>query len=125
MSGTTNTAAGGQGHQYAGAEQGAHTPGPWNWHEYDGAGSPYILVKNGSWDIAHNRHSAVDLETERANARLIAAAPDMLEACKRALDALIAHADLATQYEQELLAAAIAKASASRTEDHQTTAQRE
>lgn len=29
MSGTTNTAAGGQGHQYAGAEQVSHTPTPW------------------------------------------------------------------------------------------------
>lgn len=109
-----------------------HTPGPWNWHEYDGAGSPYILVKNGSWDIAHNRHSAVDLETERANARLIAAAPDMLEAlrkCRAVLECMITiHGPDPSG--SALLAlngadAAIVKATAPRAEDHQTTAQRE
>jgi hypothetical protein len=49
------------------------------------SGNDYIQILAGSWDIAHNKYSARDWEEERANARLIAAAPDLLTAAKMAL----------------------------------------
>lgn len=64
-----------------------HTPGPW---KYDGMWS---LVMAGKYEIAaiHAARFAEDtkkrkrLDESQANARLIAAAPDLLEACKEAL----------------------------------------
>ncbi len=79
-----------------------HTPAPWSLIErQDGS----FLVKAGSWDVAHNQHSGVHPERERANAHLIAAAPDLLEALK----AVMAVADRKTN-EFDLARAAIAKA---------------
>ena len=62
-----------------------HTPGPWVANEHDwveiAAGGPIADVYEGShqppstWDVKA-------LSTRTANARLIAAAPDMLEALK-------------------------------------------
>ena len=62
-----------------------HTPGPW---EYDGSGKYY----HGRW-IRHNGLLIAQLSLEasmhpkeqEANARLIAAAPDLLTACNHAL----------------------------------------
>lgn len=62
-----------------------HTPGPW---KYDGMWS---LVMAGKYEIAaiHAARFAEDtkkrkrLDESQANARLIAAAPDLLEACKQ------------------------------------------
>ena len=65
-----------------------HTPGPWTLREYKESSNPYILINSGSWDIAHSRHSARDWEEERANARLIAAAPTMLEMIRFLVDEL-------------------------------------
>ena len=58
-----------------------HTPGPW---EADGEG--YIFGPGTSM-IAETRGWGDDSINEVANARLIAAAPDLLEACKLALNA--------------------------------------
>lgn len=76
------------------------TPEPWHVQEF-GGDDPYFCLLRGSWDvlewrptIAHNMHSAVRLETERANAaRIVAcvngcaginpdAVQDLLAACK-------------------------------------------
>lgn len=60
-----------------------HTPGPWKSVIHEGVGGcDYIQILAGSWDIAHNKHSARDWEEEKANARLIAAAAELLAACK-------------------------------------------
>lgn len=71
---------------------GEHTPGPWSvfphYCKYDGPG-PYEntwLIGKGQYDtIAEVRpgHDEYDSQND-ANARLIAAAPDLLEACKQA-----------------------------------------
>jgi hypothetical protein len=63
-----------------------HTPGPWVAIEHKAvSNNDYIQILAGSWDIAHNRFSARDWEEERANARLIAASPDLLEALRNLL----------------------------------------
>ena len=56
-----------------------HTPGPW----HVGKGSKCVVYDAEGWAVAdavtcHNRHNAID-----ANARLIAAAPDLLDALRR------------------------------------------
>ncbi len=60
-----------------------HTPRPWKSVIHEGVGGcDYIQILAGSWDIVHNKHSARDWEEEKANARLIAASPELLEACR-------------------------------------------
>lgn len=62
-----------------------HTPGPWKWDEGFGAivagDGPDMLV-TPMW---RRETTAWGDETNEANARLIAASPDLLEACKAAL----------------------------------------
>lgn len=101
-----------------------HTPGPWSVREK----SPHI-VSAGTYtvhDITENRfvcqcfhgHSkeAITKDEMHANARLIAAAPDLLFACRIALDWLnqvAEHAPIVFGGEDEIaeqLEAAIAKA---------------
>jgi hypothetical protein len=61
----------------------AHTPGPWRARGPHGSQIAGPMGDGGSWLIAHTiSHHPVDV----ANARLIAAAPDMLEALKEMLD---------------------------------------
>jgi hypothetical protein len=66
----------------------AHTPGPWKLHERTrkavvGA-SGYVVAACGGY--ANNKRDPESLEAElEANARLIAVAPDLLEALERAL----------------------------------------
>ncbi len=71
-----------------------HTPGPWAVHEHGHAnGEQWLSVLHGAWDITHNyasrpgvvadaAHSAMSDATNLANARLIAAAPDLFYALK-------------------------------------------
>jgi len=61
-----------------------HTPGPWKWwttHE----GAHRINPHKGGLVIASCDTRNPFSEEQEANARLIAAAPDLLEACKAAL----------------------------------------
>lgn len=62
-----------------------HTPGPWNYNE----GTRDVIVsKNGYNDVLIAQLYKIGSQHE-ANARLIAAAPELLEACKAALEVLI------------------------------------
>ena len=56
-----------------------HTPGPWN---YDRSGYS-LYVNSGRELVTALSMDGKRLETSEANARLIAAAPDLLEALER------------------------------------------
>ncbi len=66
-----------------------HTPGPWNTIKRDRlteirpACSPLPVVNWQGFDDSNR-----PLDEHRANARLIAAAPDLLEVCRKTLEAL-------------------------------------
>ena len=72
-----------------------HTPGPWHIGSGNGEGS--IFAENGRmrletggttlYAICHNV-STWNIDEDEANARLIAAAPQMLEALRSALEAM-------------------------------------
>ncbi len=61
----------------------SHTPGPWEVDSAHGTDAVYVLSENHliAHVIAHG-----DGTDDAANARLIAAAPDLLEACQAALE---------------------------------------
>ena len=77
-----------------------HTPGPWTI-------SGWAIRMSGGHKLAN-----FDMMPDKANARLIAAAPELLEACEATLDALteLIGADYDLTGEQAKLRAAIAKA---------------
>lgn len=79
----------------------SHTPGPWRWAEYyNGLSGP-----NGEEVLAFADHEGMYLVNEDGDGPLIAAAPDLLVACKIALE----HGDL-FNHDAEFISAAIAKA---------------
>lgn len=96
-----------------------HTPGPWVAPKEQGN----LILPKRNWEdqqigaIANGMQILVypcdTMETE-ANARLIAAAPDLLEACKWAHQFLVSRKDIPPVGEAaqifDLIAAAIAKA---------------
>ena len=57
-----------------------HTPGPWK--VMQGVVRPRVSTADGSTTVAGNICSLGNAEIGEANARLIAAAPDLLAACK-------------------------------------------
>ena len=70
-----------------------HTPGPWFWDEEPGMDCN-LVGANGekvlSWyEYEGMGFSIFDKDTDAANARLIAAAPDLLEAQETACSALV------------------------------------
>ena len=85
-----------------------HTPGPWNTMVSGGS----VWSSGGEWVCDPSDRHAYPTDTQRANARLIAAAPDMLEA----LEAVVAWQDgdgdfnLHAIAAEEQVRAAIAKA---------------
>ena len=72
-----------------------HTPGPWYFHE-QGSACFYAIThfkeKRNSvdWLLSLQHNGEQLLEEERANMRLIAAAPDLLAVCKEALQEVAA-----------------------------------
>jgi hypothetical protein len=62
----------------------AHTPGPW---------TPELDYSGTHWFVEHQmggeRYTLVDDISDEADARLIAAAPELLEACRFALDQIM------------------------------------
>ena len=91
-----------------------HTAGPWINKETAGGHNTEIYTETGGSTIALTYH-ACSYEENAANANLIAAAPDLLEACKAMIACL---EDLTTEdfsrggekAEREMMIAAIAKA---------------
>lgn len=70
----------------------AHTPGPWTFEVHDGAKSSAMYAKDDRicepvCVIPHDDITEEGYEVVLANARLIAAAPDLLAACKALLPA--------------------------------------
>jgi hypothetical protein len=57
----------------------AHTPGPW--HAIHTPGNTHLTIHGEVYDVATTK-PAGSVEREAANARLIAAAPELLEALK-------------------------------------------
>ena len=61
-----------------------HTPGPWAVHKNKGAAVPYSIRTKETYLIGEVYDSTIgDLTEVDANARLIAAAPALLEALER------------------------------------------
>ena len=106
----------------------AHTPGPWDWEpEGDGencASEPYVYAQNvdhrdGKQPLIalcyvptslQNRYYGVDVDSEEvANARLIAAAPELLEALEAMVE-MVEMNGLGKRYALDLAASAIKKA---------------
>ena len=71
-----------------------HTPGPWNFEEghvqRDSGGIRYWQISDGQDAIACNQfcYAGYDTKTNEANARLIAAAPDLFAAVTQYRDDL-------------------------------------
>jgi hypothetical protein len=95
-----------------------HTPGPWRYHLGRGANPRFHIQDVGGYQIASTtelvRHKQAHEENEarEANARLIAAAPELLEALTALLEAsetIDAYEDLLSEPERKARAA-IAKA---------------
>ena len=69
-----------------------HTPGPWRleWWEYKGRREPVLTVRTDADAVAQVmglwRDGADDSDERQANARLIAAAPDLLAALESLLN---------------------------------------
>lgn len=69
------------------SRQTAHTPGPWEIHDNIGRKSELGIVADAAPCIIAVMGNAKAWPAEaRANARLIAAAPDLLAACQRIVD---------------------------------------
>ena len=73
----------------------SHTPGPWDFVNGTSDGNiPAFYVRCGNRGIAHliieERDTRYETAHTEANARLIAAAPDLLEALKAAADYIAA-----------------------------------
>ena len=92
-----------------------HTPGPWE----TGCRRTQVEVRPEGWNVpmcvadCHPLNYPPDSEQERvANARLIAAAPDLLEGCKRLLSVVEAESEACGIYKAhiEIARAAVAKA---------------
>ncbi len=61
----------------------SHTPGPWHTHDEMVHAKFQIEGQEFHYAVANAlEHSRVNQPTMKANARLIAASPDLLEACK-------------------------------------------
>jgi hypothetical protein len=81
-----------------------HTPGPWTQHEGEVWAKNYGLISRSYYGKPDGEGAA--------NARLIAAAPDLLHACRKAVIALAALSETCPPLiqEYEIVSAAIAKA---------------
>lgn len=67
-----------------------HTPGPWTMHPRFADGAEVRSLAQVAWcgsacEISKSGGQIIDAAEARANARLIAAAPDLLAACEMAL----------------------------------------
>ncbi len=93
-----------------------HTPGPWEYGKYHPSGpnrfGHFDITQTGEMYI-HARSFASGPESEgQANARLIAAAPELLAALRMALK-IIEHPDVDASEEAEIIRDTITKATSS------------
>lgn len=71
-----------------------HTPGPWAFHSWTASGKQFGIEtadhRHGIASIRPNdtASSLLSMEQHEANARLIAAAPDLLAACQAVMEFL-------------------------------------
>jgi hypothetical protein len=72
-----------------------HTPGPWEFKGQGDADEFVMLTHDGKWIIAFRQNGELMTATQRANAKLMAASPRLLEALQNCL-ILIEKADKAT-----------------------------
>ena len=70
-----------------------HTPGPWSYHSWGkGSGKSFGIEtadhRHGIAGVTPNGNAStlVSMKQHEANARLIAAAPELLEACQAIID---------------------------------------
>ena len=94
----------------------AHTPGPWEYSEENG--EPCVMAGDYYVATAHAGMPGVDFGVgeSKANARLIAAAPELKDAVQAAIDEFAIGSFNASRRQRvvEFLRAAIAKAEGSR-----------
>lgn len=62
-----------------------HTPGPWKVLPQGDANAYVILTNDKRWVIAFSQNGEIWMPEQAANAKLIEAAPDLLEAIKELL----------------------------------------
>lgn len=87
-----------------------HTPGPWKAYPIEmNHGLPYTPVAANTLLAKVYSEAFGDYEQSEANARLVAAAPDLLEALKLA-DAMLSGANMNANVVEQKVRAAIAKA---------------
>ena len=90
------------------SEKQTQTPGPWV-VKYDKKGLPYIGVKSDPWTY---NGTIASVDTSEKDARLIAAAPELLEQCKlfeQLLSTLIMEGDSGADLERDNLRAILDK----------------
>lgn len=91
----------------------SHTPGPWEFfgavHDEDGEPG-FFSITNGIIEVANTASGDVPTHTEEANARLIAAAPDLLAALESLLAVCVEELDDKRTPEMRQARNAIAKA---------------
>lgn len=90
-----------------------HTPGPWFYDGPNGCGSHIIHVAQGEIAEAFSDSWGDEGQQAAANARLIAAAPDLLESCIAMIAAFGGDVPDWLQNEVAVVESAIAKATAS------------
>jgi hypothetical protein len=89
-------------------KQVTHTPGPWV-VKHDEKGLPFIGVKSDPWTY---NGTIASVDTSEKDARLIAAAPELLEQCKlfeQLLSTLIMEGHSGADLERDNLRAILAK----------------
>ncbi|OOE15148.1 hypothetical protein BSR09_00660 [Stutzerimonas degradans] len=86
-----------------------HTPGPWRAVQASNSGQVHILAEVNGYDRAISMDIWNDCDEQEANVRLIAAAPDLLEALEHCVDSLGSEFALPSECIQQARAA-IAKA---------------
>ena len=86
-----------------------HTPGPWAWDEGE-----EITYDQGMRSVAdireHTGFENIPMDVVKANARLIAAAPDLLAAARKSLDWLASYPGFGSKAAYDEMRAAVAKA---------------